>query len=327
MMFHVMRSWYKYGHEGDEVMITDKYYDTIEKALAYAKRYSKGVRFVMVQIETDDDDMELVYEYLADGGRCTIDKTDKYKITKESQEKLIEQKEQNTTLVNIKYNDCYTNSLVIAEGTGNQHESVVRIISKYGKELKEFGKIRFTDTTSKNSNCKKKSNDNHYFSDLKSGNKFETRGRKTKIYLLNEQQATLLLTLLGNTKEIVKFKVALVKEFYKMKALLLEQQTPEYKEERLKGKKVRFNFVEAVKIFVEYAKSQGSTHAESYYMLFTKAINKKLNISNRALCNLDEIEELERIEKTIGIFLLNQIKKSIGYKEAFTSCKKLLDVI
>lgn len=327
MMFHVMRSWYKYGREGDEVMITDKYYDTVEKALAYAERYAKGIRFVMVQIETDDDNMELIYEYLADGGRCTVDKTAKYKTVAESQEKPAEQEEQNTTLVNIKYNDCYTNSLVIAEGTGNQHHAVQQIINKYKEEIEVFGKIRFMNIKSLKSNCKSKSSDNYYFTHLKCGNKMETRGRKTKIYLLNEQQATLLLTLLGNTKEIVKFKVALVKEFYKMKALLLEQQTPEYKEERLKGKKVRFNFVEAVKIFVEYAKSQGSTHAESYYMLFTKAINKKLNISNRALCNLDEIEELERIEKTIGIFLLNQIKKSIGYKEAFTSCKKLLDVI
>ena len=86
MMFHVMRSWYKYGREGDEVMITDKYYDTIEKALNYAQRYAKGIRFVMVQIETDDDNMELIYEYLADGGRCTVDKTTKYKIVAESQE-------------------------------------------------------------------------------------------------------------------------------------------------------------------------------------------------------------------------------------------------
>lgn len=272
MMFHVMRSWYKYGHEGDEVMITDKYYDTVEKALAYAERYSKGIRFVMVQIETDDDNMELIYEYLADGGRITIDKTDKYKIVAESKEEPTEQKEQNTTLVNIKYNDCYTNSLVIAKGTGNQHESVVRLIKKYEEKFKALGKVRFE------------------IRPLKSG-------QKQKIHLLNEQQATFLIALLNNSDIVVNFKLNLVKEFYKMKALLLEQQTPEYREERLKGKKVRFNFVEAVKIFVEYAKSQGSTHAESYYMLFTKAINKKLNISNRALCNLDEIEELERIEK------------------------------
>lgn len=96
MMFHVMRSWYKYGREGDEVMITDKYYDTIEKALAYAERYAKGIRFVMVQIETDDDDMELIYEYLADGGRCTIDKTAKYKIAAESQEEPAEKQEETT---------------------------------------------------------------------------------------------------------------------------------------------------------------------------------------------------------------------------------------
>lgn len=43
------------------------------------------------------------------------------------------------------------------------------------------------------------------------------RGRPRKIYHLNEQQATLLITYLDNTKPVREFKVALVKAFFEMR--------------------------------------------------------------------------------------------------------------
>ena len=36
-------------------------------------------------------------------------------------------------LVEVRENDVFTNSKVIAEGTGNQHHSITAIIQKYGK--------------------------------------------------------------------------------------------------------------------------------------------------------------------------------------------------
>ena len=38
-------------------------------------------------------------------------------------------------LVELKGNDVFTNSKVIADGTNNQHESVVAIIRKYEKDI------------------------------------------------------------------------------------------------------------------------------------------------------------------------------------------------
>ena len=35
--------------------------------------------------------------------------------------------------------DIFTNSKVIAEGTGNEHESVIAIIQKYEKDIADFG--------------------------------------------------------------------------------------------------------------------------------------------------------------------------------------------
>ena len=95
-------------------------------------------------------------------------------------------------LVKFIGNDVFTDSMVIAEGTGNQHESVVSLIKTHQKSLKKFGNIRFTD--------------------LKSGN--PKGGRPTRIYQLNEPQATLLVTFLDNNDIVVEFKVELVRQFY-----------------------------------------------------------------------------------------------------------------
>ena len=54
---------------------------------------------------------------------------------------------------------------------------------------------------------------------------FETNGgiQKREIAILNEQQATLLVTYCKNTETVRKFKVALVKAFYEMRAQLQPQ--------------------------------------------------------------------------------------------------------
>ena len=53
-------------------------------------------------------------------------------------------------LVTIRGNDCFTNSLVIAEGTENEHESIIRLIQRYEEKFNRWGKIYFTDLKSEN---------------------------------------------------------------------------------------------------------------------------------------------------------------------------------
>ena len=98
----------------------------------------------------------------------------------------------NNQLVFEKKGQVFTDSMIIAKQSENQHESVVRLISNNHKDLVEYGKINFTD--------------------LKSGK----RGRPTRIYLLNERQSTLLLTYLDNTEPVKRFKKELVRAFFKM---------------------------------------------------------------------------------------------------------------
>ncbi|PAY44906.1 Rha family transcriptional regulator [Ligilactobacillus salivarius] len=86
----------------------------------------------------------------------------------------------------------YTTSEIIANNTNNQHGSIKRLIRKHQLRLEQFGKVGFEIQA------------------LPSG-------QKAKVYKLNEQQATLLITFLDNSEIVANFKTLLVKQFYEMR--------------------------------------------------------------------------------------------------------------
>ena len=87
----------------------------------------------------------------------------------------------------------YTTPDVIASNTGNSLKAVNQLIRYKKEHLERFGILTFEMA------------------------KLNGRGRPRKIYHLNEQQATLLITFLVNTPQVELFKVALVKQFYEMR--------------------------------------------------------------------------------------------------------------
>jgi len=98
-------------------------------------------------------------------------------------------------LIQRKNNDLLVSTDTIAKYTENEHRSVYRLIKNYESDFSEFGQVRF-----------------------------EIAGRQS-IAMLNEDQATLLITFLKNTDKVRSFKIALVKEFKSLKQT--EVETPE----------------------------------------------------------------------------------------------------
>ncbi|MGJ0848331.1 Rha family transcriptional regulator [Tissierella praeacuta] len=180
-------------------------------------------------------------------------------------------------LVTIKKNDIFTDSLVIAEGTGYEHHTITRKIRDYFEDFEELGKVGYH-------------------------NQPMPSGQTQKIYLLNEPQASYLITLLENNHVVRKFKLALVKEFYRMRQFILEKQS---------------------------AESQGSKNAGKLYMTYSKLVNSTLNIEagqrdNLPLSYIDAIRFLERaIENIISI----EVDKGIHYKEIYQICKAKCNII
>ena len=97
-------------------------------------------------------------------------------------------------LVTMIDGEAVTTSLAIAEGTEVQHKNVLELIRTYQADLQEFGRVAFETAP------------------------FETAGgtQQREIAKLNEQQSTLLLTLMRNSEIVVRFKVRLVKAFFEL---------------------------------------------------------------------------------------------------------------
>lgn len=99
--------------------------------------------------------------------------------------------------------NTFTTSEIIAKYAEVQHHAVQQLIKQYSDDLKEFGVLAFQM-------CKP--------------SKGSAGGAPKKIYHLNEEQATLLITYLSNTAPVRAFKKALVRQFYDMKHELLKRQ-------------------------------------------------------------------------------------------------------
>ena len=192
--------------------------------------------------------------------------------------------------------------MIIAQGTNNQHESIARIINSYLKEIETFGEIRLTD--------------------LKSGN--SKGGRPVKIYLLNEPQATFLMTLLRNNDVTVAFKLELVKEFFTMRQFLREKQSSEWKETRIKGKLCRRNETDIMAtVLFPLAISQGSKHPEKYYKHYSTMVNDCVGIppKSRDRATRRVLEVIYNLENLIEHVIKEEAKKETYYKDIYKICK------
>ncbi|WP_375654655.1 MULTISPECIES: Rha family transcriptional regulator [unclassified Bartonella] len=93
-----------------------------------------------------------------------------------------------------------TTSLKIAGGVGNSHATVIKLVRQNIEDLEEFGRVGFEISP------------------------FGTKGGRQKrvIAILNEPQATLLMTYMRNNDTVRAFKKALVKAFYDLKNQLID---------------------------------------------------------------------------------------------------------
>ena len=97
-----------------------------------------------------------------------------------------------TSLVQTNGQQAFTTSLIIAEGCDNRsHESTIKLIRKHQALFENLGQLDF----------KSNSLSSH------------TGGKLTEYAILNEDQATFLITLFRNTPTVLSFKLNLVKAF------------------------------------------------------------------------------------------------------------------
>lgn len=204
-------------------------------------------------------------------------------------------------LVKIRGDNIFTDSMVIAEGTGNKHKNVKELIVRYESDLKDFGTLNVLNGES-------------------------TGGRPEQFYQLNEEQATFLITLLRNSKQVVAFKKELVRQFYAMRKFILERQSKEWQVTRQQGKLTRSAETDVLKHLVEYAKEQGSKNADKLYMTYSKLANKVIGINGRDNATVSQLNNLSLAENIILHCVQAGISEGKHYKEIYQDSKKRLEM-
>lgn len=104
-------------------------------------------------------------------------------------------------LVDVRDSKPFTTTLQIAIGLGLQHASVIKLVRTYRPDFSDLGPIRF---------------------EIRKGEALLHGGyaKATEYAVLDEQQATFLMTLLRNSPRVIAFKKSLVKAFFEARALL-----------------------------------------------------------------------------------------------------------
>lgn len=132
----------------------------------------------------------------------------------------------------------------------------------------------------------------------------QSRGaNQKKIYLLNEGQAMFLMTLLRNDGVdgvVVRFKA------------------------RLASKENRLKETDVIKLLVEYAKEQGSTHSDQLYRVYTKLANSIVD-GKRDDMTASELNTLTLVESIIKQTIEIDMSMGMHYKDIYKDCKKRIE--
>ena len=109
--------------------------------------------------------------------------------------------------------------------------------------------------------------------------------------------------------------------------LSVEKESPAWKQQRQQGKDTRRRETDAIKRFIDYAKAQGSEHAERYYSNYTRLTNKIAGITDRENATTQQLNLLELFESTTAICIDLGIVERKPYKQVYSEIKTRLEAI
>lgn len=96
---------------------------------------------------------------------------------------------------------------------------------------------------------------------------------------------------------------------------------------RNETKQARRYETDRIKLFVEYAKEQGSKNANRYYMIFTKLVNNKVGIQgdNRDKASQETLMEIKTLETLVKMKIRKLMKEKMPYKKIYQEVKSMVE--
>ena len=180
----------------------------------------------------------------------------------------------------------YTTSAIIAECAGVKHHAIQEHIRKQIGRLEQFGKVSFK------------------IRPLQSG-------QQAKDYILNEQQATLLVTFLKNTEQVANFKTNLVKAFFEMR-----EELSKFRMQRALEKPKRKTLHDSIENWEQAPKHAHSTMNNLLLKAVTDMNAKQLREERGGYNGIDSLtsDELEQYQ-TFEDMVIAMIGLNMSYQE------------
>jgi Rha family phage regulatory protein len=199
-------------------------------------------------------------------------------------------------LVTLRKDEAVTTSLLIAEMFHKSHAHVLRDIENLDCSPEftksNFGLSKYKDVT----------------------------GKYNPMYYITKDGFTFLV--MGyRGKKAAEFKEAYIGAFNKMESILREKSTSVWLEARQKGMITRKAETDVIKELVEYAKAQGSTHADMLYMTYSRLANALCGIKSRDQATSSQLHDLSIFENLILSMIRNGIEANMDYKQIYKECK------
>ena len=211
-------------------------------------------------------------------------------------------------LVYLKNDEAVCNSLQVAKKFEKRHDKLIAEIKRMYPDLIGRG-------------CVQNGGAKFFFEST-----YENRGKRYPMYLMNRDGFSLLV--MGFTgRGALEWKLQYIKAFNQMENIIREKTTQTWVETRKIGKLTRKAETDTIQKLVEYAKEQGSTHAEMLYMTYSKLANKMAGINNRDEATVMQLNNLSLMENIILHEIDLGIMQGEHYKDIYQECKKRLQTL
>ena len=211
-------------------------------------------------------------------------------------------------LVYLKNNAAVCDSLQVAEKFGKRHDKLIAEIRRMYGEL--IGK-----RTPRNGGAK------FFFEST-----YENRGKRYPMFLMTRDCFSLLV--MGFTgKNALEWKLQYIRAFNQMEKLIQEKSTAAYQLSDQAEKATRKTETDIIKEFVEYARAQGSTHADHYYSNYTRLAYKAAGITDKTTAAGLQLDELSLVEHMITHTLKAGMAAGYSYRNIYQTCKDRLEAM
>jgi phage regulator Rha-like protein len=178
-------------------------------------------------------------------------------------------------IVHVAQGKPLTTSLVIAENCNIQHKNAIKLIRKYQTKFEQLGRVGFETRP------------------------FKTKGgiQKQEIALLNEDQATFLITMFRNTDIVLEFKLTLVKEFRRVVTELQRIQSEPNRTKTVEHKRDTAKpMTDALKFIRDMAgKNTESRHYTNEHLFCNRALTGKWDKLDESMLDAYDVKLLAAI--------------------------------